>query len=230
MLTTPIGAVFPSPLPPLGPGRSSGLLRGPAVATMRHMADDDETQKTPPMPSIFDQRLFDGRTIIVGEEVTDALYRRVASAILAMERADASKPITVYVNSPGGAADSGFAMYDLLRFTSCPVRTIANGLVASAAVLVFLAAPKGSRFSMPSSRFLLHQPSTVTRGQSTDIDIAAREILALRRRYNTIVAEITNKSLEIVERDSERDFWLSAQAAHEYGLVDKVVSKRTEIE
>jgi ATP-dependent Clp protease protease subunit len=189
---------------------------------------DEETPKAN-FPSILDQRLLEGRTILVGEEVTDALYRRVAGAILAMERADASKPITVFVNSPGGSADSGFAMYDLLRFTSCPVRTIANGLVASAAVLVFLAAPKGSRFSLPSSRFLLHQPSTVTRGQSTDIDIAAREILALRRRYNAIVAEVSGKTLETVERDSERDFWLSAQAAHEYGLVDQIVSQRGEI-
>lgn len=189
---------------------------------------DEETPMSP-VPSILDQRLFEGRTILVGEEVTDSLYRRVASAILAMERADANKPITVFVNSPGGAADCGFAIYDLLRFSSCPVRTIANGLVASAAVLIFLAAPKGSRFSLPSSRFLLHQPSTVTRGQSTDIDIAAREILALRRRYNTVVAEITGKSLEIVERDSERDFWLGASAAHEYGLVDKVIKERSEI-
>lgn len=194
---------------------------------MRRMSEE-ETPKTP-LPAILDQRLLEGRTILVGEEVTDALYRRVASAILAMERADATKPITVFVNSPGGAADCGFAMYDLLRFTSCPVRTIANGLVASAAVLVFLAAPKGSRFSLPSSRFLLHQPSTVTRGQSTDIDIAAREIIALRKRYNTIVSEITGKTLEVVERDSERDFWLSATAAHEYGLVDKVVKERSEI-
>lgn len=194
---------------------------------MRRMSEE-ETPKTP-LPAILDQRLLEGRTILVGEEVTDALYRRVASAILAMERADATKPITVFVNSPGGAADCGFAMYDLLRFTSCPVRTIANGLVASAAVLVFLAAPKGSRFSLPSSRFLLHQPSTVTRGQSTDIDIAAREIIALRKRYNTIVSEITGKTLEVVERDSERDFWLSATAAHEYGLVDRVVKERSEI-
>jgi ATP-dependent Clp protease protease subunit len=191
------------------------------------MADE---QTPAPIPSFLDQRLVEGRSILVAEEISDAIYRRLASAVLAMERADASKPITVYVNSPGGSADSGFAMYDLLRFTSCPVRTIANGLVASAAVLVFLAAPKGSRLSLPNTRFLLHQPSTIARGQSSDIDIAAKEIVALRRRYNSIVSEVTGKPLDVVERDSERDFWLGAGAAQEYGLVDRVLTKRTELE
>src|SRR6185369_7479845 len=114
-------------------------------------------------------------------------------------------------NSPGGSADSGFAIYDLLRFTACPVRTVANGVVASAAVLIYLGAEKGMRASLPNARFLLHQPSTMVRGQSSDIDIAAREIVKLRRRYNEIVAETTGKDLSIVEKDSDRDFWLSPQ-------------------
>lgn len=194
------------------------------------MPDNEEpTPKHDKIPSALEEKLFESRVILVGEEVGDALYRRVATAILALERVDPKKPITVLVNSPGGAADSGFAMYDLLRFTSCPVRTIANGLVASAAVLVFLAAPKGSRFTLPNSRFLLHQPSTMTRGQSTDIDIAAREVVALRRRYNTIVSDVTGKPLAQVESDSERDFWLGASAAVEYGLVDKIVTRRDEL-
>ncbi|MDQ3036964.1 MAG: ATP-dependent Clp protease proteolytic subunit [Myxococcota bacterium] len=191
--------------------------------------DQDTTARTDVNPRIED-RLLESRTILVGEEVTDALYRKVASALLVLEQKDPKGPITVLVNSPGGSADSGFAMYDLLRFTCCPVRTIANGLVASAAVLVFLAAPKGSRLSLPSSRFLLHQPSTITRGQSTDIDIAARQIIELRKRYNTIVSDTTGKSLEVVERDSERDFWLTAPTAQEYGLVDRIVTRRAELD
>lgn len=191
--------------------------------------DDTTTARTDVNPRIED-RLLESRTILVGEEVTDALYRKVASALLVLEQKDPKAPITVLVNSPGGSADSGFAMYDLLRFTCCPVRTIANGLVASAAVLVFLAAPKGSRLSLPSSRFLLHQPSTITRGQSTDIDIAARQIIELRRRYNIIVSETTGKALEVVERDSERDFWLTAPTAQEYGLVDRIVTRRAELD
>ena len=194
------------------------------------MSNDQEEQ--PPRNDInprIEDRLLESRTILVGEEVTDLLYRKLAAALLVLEEKSPEAPINVLINSPGGSADSGFAMYDLLRFTSCPVRTIANGLVASAAVLVFLAAPKGSRLSLPSSRFLLHQPSTVTRGQQSDIDIAARQIIELRRRYNTIVSEATGKDIEGVERDSERDFWLTAPTAREYGLVDKIITRRSEL-
>lgn len=190
--------------------------------------NEDQQPRTDINPRIED-RLLESRTILVGEEVTDLLYRKLAAALLVLEEKDPKAPINVLINSPGGSADSGFAMYDLLRFTSCPVRTIANGIVASAAVLPFLAAPKGSRLSLPSSRFLLHQPSTVTRGQSTDIDIAAREIIELRRRYNAIVSEATGKPHDQVERDSERDFWLTASSAREYGLVDKIVTRRSEL-
>jgi ATP-dependent Clp protease, protease subunit len=189
-------------------------------------------QETPPRNDInprIEDRLLESRTILVGEEVTDLLYRKVAAALLVLEEKDPKAPIHVLINSPGGSADSGFAMYDLLRFTSCPVRTIANGLVASAAVLVFLAAPRGSRLSLPSSRFLLHQPSTVTRGQQSDIDIAAREIIEMRRRYNAIVCEATGKPMDVVSRDSERDFWLSSSSAAEYGLVDKIITRRSEL-
>jgi ATP-dependent Clp protease protease subunit len=192
--------------------------------------EEQDEKKGTAQQAWLEERLFASRVILVGEEITDALYRKVAATLLALERDDGRKPITVLVNSPGGSADSGFAMYDLLRFTSCPVRTIANGIVASAAVLVYLAAPKGSRFTLPSARFLLHQPSTMARGQSSDIDIAAREIIALRRRYNAIVADVTGKPIETIDRDAERDFWLAADKAVEYGLADKLISKRSELD
>jgi ATP-dependent Clp protease protease subunit len=178
----------------------------------------------------LEKLLVESRTIIVGEEIGDSIYRKLAVSLAIMERKDAGKPVTVLVNSPGGSADAGFAMYDLLRWTSVPIRTVANGLVASAAVLVFLAAPKGSRLSLPNSRFMLHQPSTIARGQVTDIDIAARQIIALKRRYNTIVAEVTGKPIEKVENDADRDFWLSSNEAKEYGLVDRIIEKRTDLE
>jgi ATP-dependent Clp protease protease subunit len=110
------------------------------------------------------------------------------------------------------------------------VRTVANGLVASAAVLVFLAAPKGSRLTLPNSRFMLHQPSTIARGQVTDIDIAARQIIALKRRYNSIVAGVTGKPIEQVESDADRDFWLNAQEAKDYGLADRIIEKKSDLE
>jgi ATP-dependent Clp protease, protease subunit len=214
------------------PNRDDGCIskKDHSVVNEAVMNDENQERKGTAQQAWLEERLFDSRIVLVGEEVTDALYRKLATTLLALERSAADKPITVLVNSPGGSADSGFAMYDLLRFTSCPVRTIANGIVASAAVLVFLAAPKGSRFTLPSARFLLHEPSTMTRGQSTDIDIAAREIVALRRRYNSIVAEATGKPLETIDRDAQRDFWLAADKAVEYGLADRMVTRRADLE
>ncbi|MFO0685764.1 MAG: ATP-dependent Clp protease proteolytic subunit [Sandaracinus sp.] len=176
------------------------------------------------------ERLLEARTILVADEVSDELYRKVAVSLILLERLDPKAPITVFVNSPGGSADSGFAIYDLLRFSSCPVRTVANGVVASAAVLIYLGAEKGQRHSLPSARFLLHQPSTMVRGQSSDIDIAAREIIKLRRRYNEVVSEATGKDLAQIEKNSDRDFWLTPTEAKEYGLVDRVVRTRAELD
>jgi ATP-dependent Clp protease protease subunit len=191
---------------------------------------DPEEKPTHDEDRGLEKLLVESRTIIVGEEIGDSIYRKLAVSLAIMERKDAHKPVTVLVNSPGGSADAGFAMYDLLRWTPVPVRTVANGLVASAAVLVFLAAPKGQRLSLPNSRFMLHQPSTVARGQVTDIDIAARQIIALKRRYNQIVADVTGRPVEKVETDADRDFWLSSSEAKDYGLVDRIVEKRADLD
>jgi ATP-dependent Clp protease protease subunit len=195
------------------------------------LADDDKNGgKDKDGGPRLQERLLEARTILVADEVTDELYRKVAVSLILLERLDPKAPITVFVNSPGGSADSGFAIYDLLRFSTCPVRTVANGVVASAAVLIYLGGEKGQRHTLPNARFLLHQPSTMVRGQSSDIDIAAREIVKLRRRYNEIVAETTGKDITVVEKDSDRDFWLSAAEAKEYGLVDRLVKTRAELD
>jgi ATP-dependent Clp protease, protease subunit len=175
-------------------------------------------------------KLIDARTLIVAEEVSDTLYRHVATMLTLLERRDPKAPITVFVNSPGGSADSGFAIYDLLRFSPCPITTVANGVIASAAVLIYLGTNKERRFSLPNARFLLHQPSTATRGQATDIDITAREIVKLRTRYNQIVHEQTGKPVEQVTKDSDRDFWLTSAEAVEYGLVGRLIHRRAELE
>jgi ATP-dependent Clp protease protease subunit len=197
---------------------------------MTRYAEDGENEPKDKGGPRLESELLESRTIIVGEEVSDLMYRKVATTLAILERKDSKKPITVLVNSPGGAADVGFALYDLFRFSEAPIRTVANGLVASAAVLIFLGAPQGKRLSLPNSRFLLHQPSTVTHGQSTDIDIAARQIVALKRRYNEIVAEATGKPFATVEHDADRDFWLTAGEAKAYGLVNRVIEKRAELE
>jgi ATP-dependent Clp protease protease subunit len=175
-------------------------------------------------------RLLEARALILAEEVTDTLYRRAATMLTLLERSDPKAPITVYVNSPGGSADSGFAIYDLLRFTPCPILTVANGVVASAAVLIYLGTSKERRVALPNARFLLHQPSTAMRGQATDIDITAREILKLRHRYNQVVHEASGKPIEQVTKDTDRDFWLTAAEARDYGLVGKVIVRRSELE
>ena len=174
--------------------------------------------------------IMKSRTILVAEVVSDKLYQKVVSRLLLMQMDDDKAPVTVIVNSPGGAADSGFAIYDALRAFKPPIRTVCNGLCASAAVLIFLAAPKERRGSLPNSRFLLHQPSTMMMGTASDIQINADEILKLRERYNTIVSQETGKSVDQITRDADRDFWLSPTQAKEYGLVGKVIKSMAEME
>jgi ATP-dependent Clp protease protease subunit len=211
------------------------MLRLPKEATMTRHAEepghehDESPTKLSDLGRLAD-KMLEARTIIVSEEVTDGLHRRVATLLTLMELQDAKAPVKVLINSPGGSADSGFAIYDLLRFAPYPVITVGNGVVASAAVLIFLGAQKGRRLSLPNARFLLHQPSASMRGQASDIDITAREIMKLRRRYNEIVAEVTGKSLDQIEKDSDRDFWLSAPEAVEYKLADRVITRRSELE
>ena len=192
--------------------------------------DEHEHEKKKAKSGRLEDRLLDARTLIIADEVNDSLYRRVATMLTLLERKDRKAPITAFVNSPGGSADSGFAIFDLFRFSPCPITTVANGVVASAAVLIFLGSPQGRRATLPNARFLLHQPSTAARGQASDIDITAREISKLRRRYNEVVSEATGKAVEIVEKDSDRDFWLTAQEAVDYKLVNRVLTSRAQLE
>ena len=193
------------------------------------LADDEDKEKDGGGEGGLLKQLLKTRAIQVYEPISDKIARKVHSQLLLMQQMDEKAPITVYVNSPGGAADSGFAIYDALRFFKPPVRTVVNGLCASAAVMVFLAAPKERRFSLPNSRFLLHQPSTFVQGSASDIEISAEEIVKLRVRYNQIVSAETNKTVDQVTKDADRDFWLSPDEAKQYGLVGKVVKNIGEL-
>ncbi|MFH0938511.1 MAG: ATP-dependent Clp protease proteolytic subunit [Planctomycetota bacterium] len=175
-------------------------------------------------------RLLESRTILVEGPVTDKMYRAVVARLLYLEQKDPKAEITVFINSPGGSADSGFGIYDTLRFISCPVRVVCAGLCASAAVLIYLGGTKSQRFALPNSRFLLHQPSTTAIGQASDMEITAQEILRTRKKYAEIVAVEIGTTAEKVEADSNRDFWLSAMQAKKYGLVDKVIKSRAEMQ
>ena len=194
---------------------------------------DDEDEEEPGRgedDEKLQEKLLKTRTILLSEAITDEVARKIYQQILVLEAEAREKPITVIINSPGGEADSGFGMFDMLRFVEMPVRTIVAGLCASAAVMVFLAGDKGSRFTLPNSRFLLHQPSSQSFGQASDLEIASAEILRLRERYNRVVSEVTGKDLELINEDADRDFWLTAPEALEYGLVDRVIGRRSEIE
>jgi ATP-dependent Clp protease protease subunit len=175
----------------------------------------------------MEDRLLKSRTIILSQVIDDTLARKVISQLVVLEQEDPEAEITLIINSPGGSADSGFAIYDMVRFVKPPIRAIVSGLCASAAVIIFLGGDRGKRQALPNSRFLLHQPSSGAMGSASDIAITAREILNLKNRYNEIVAEETKKTREDVESAANRDFWLSAEDAKEYGLVDEVVEKRS---
>ncbi len=171
----------------------------------------------------LESRLLKTRTVTLFEPVSPRASRRVVTSLLVLEAMDPEKPITLLINSPGGSVDDGFAIYDTLRFVRTPVRTVCVGLAASAATVILLAAPKGSRFALPHTRFLIHQPSGGAIGQASDVAITAKEILKTREQINRLLSEETGQPLERVEQDTNRDYWMNSDEAKKYGLIDKVV-------
>lgn len=190
---------------------------------------DKDEKKGDGMPNPFEKALFESRTLLISGPVDDKMLKEATVRAFAMESKDPDAPITVFINSPGGSADAGFAIYDMLRFIAPPIRTVVNGLSASAGILIHLAGDEGQRYCMPEARFMIHQPSTGGRGQASDLDITAREILKLRDRYNRIIADACNKTVEEVTEEARRDFWLDAGQALEYGLVNKVLQTRKDL-
>lgn len=175
-------------------------------------------------------KLLKSRTIIISKQVDDKLAAGVIAQLRILEDDDPNKIITVLVNSPGGSADSGFAIMDYMRFVKPPVRSIVCGICASAAVMIHLGSDKDERFCTPNSRFLLHQPSMSARGQASDLEILSSEIERIKLQYNKVVAEETGRKLAQVEKDVHRDYWIPAENAVEYGLVKKVIAHRGELD
>lgn len=197
--------------------------------------DDDDDLEEAPRPTVtalsegIRERLFKSRTLVISGEVNQKLAADVMGQLLAMS-ADSDAPITVYINSQGGHVESGDTIHDVIRFISAPVRMVGTGWVASAGALIYVAVPLERRFSLPNTRFLLHQPAGGTRGTASDIEIEAREILKMRERLNKLFAERTGQSLERIDEDTRRNFWLDAQAAKDYGLVGTVVQHLSELD
>lgn len=173
-------------------------------------------------------KMLKTRTVLISGGVDDKLAEKVMGQLLILD-ADNHDPIRVMITSQGGHVDSGFAIHDMLRFIESPVVTIGAGWVASIAVPILFGAPKERRFTLPHTRFLLHQPSGGAGGQATDIRIEAEEILKVRERLNALIAHETGQSVERITKDSDRNFWMDAEQAKDYGLVSKVISSSTEL-
>ena len=172
-------------------------------------------------------RLLTDRIIFLSDEVNDATASLVVAQMLFLESQDPDKDIFFYINSPGGSVSAGLAIYDTMNFIKCDVSTICVGMAASMGAVLLAAGTKGKRLALPNSEIRIHQPLGGTRGQATDIKIHADHILRTRDKLNGILAECTGRSLEEIARDTERDNFLTAAAAAEYGLVDKVIAKRS---
>lgn len=173
-------------------------------------------------------RMLETRTVLVAGQVDEKLAERAISQLLILNSIN-HDPIRMVITSQGGHVDSGFAIHDMMKFIESPVITLGAGWVASIGVPILLGAEKDSRYSLPNTRFLLHQPSGGAGGQASDIRIAAEEILKLRERINRLIAGETGQSIEQIENDSDRNFWMDAQEALEYGLIAKVVASAAEI-
>ena len=174
-------------------------------------------------------RMLETRTILLAGQVDEKLAEKVMAQLLVLNGIS-HDPIRLVITTPGGHVDSGYAIHDLIRFIESPVITVGAGWVASIGVPILLAAEKNQRYSLPNTRFLLHQPSGGAGGQAADIRIAAEEILKLRSRLNHLIAEETGQSVEKVEQDSDRNFWMDAEQALEYGLVSRLIRSAEEID
>jgi len=171
-------------------------------------------------------RLLKDRIIILSEEVNDVTASLIVAQLLFLEGEDPDKDISLYINSPGGSITSGMAIYDTMQYIKCDVSTICVGMAASMGAFLLSAGQKGKRFALPNSEIMIHQPLGGTQGQATDIKIHADRIIKMRKSLNEILAQNTGKPLEVIEKDTERDYFMSAEEATQYGLVDKVIYKR----
>lgn len=178
--------------------------------------------------SLMEKAIFESRSIFIFGEINMELAHKISSQLVALS-AVSKDPIKIYLNSPGGHVESGDTIHDMIKFVEAEVKIIGSGWVASAGALIFAAAKKENRICLPNTRFLLHQPSGGTSGQATDVEIQAKEIIKMKERLNKIFAKATGQKIEKVRKDTERDYWLSADEAVKYGLVGRIIENFKEI-
>ena len=188
--------------------------------------DEEEARQSSSDPLLI--KMLKTRTILLSGEINKDLAEKTIRQLLLLENMG-NEPIRIFIDSPGGDADAGYAIFDMVRFVKPPVWTIGMGLVASAAAIIQLASPKERRVGLPNSHYLIHQPLSGIRGVATDIEIHARELDKLRAKINRLISEETGVSAEQVEKDTDRDYWMNADEAVKYGLLSRVITSRDEL-
>ncbi|MBD5427179.1 MAG: ATP-dependent Clp protease proteolytic subunit [Treponema sp.] len=197
---------------------------------MNIILDKDEKKVDLPQQDALAEKFLKTRQIILSGEIGQENAEKTIKQLLLLE-ADSDKPIYIYIDSPGGSIDDGFGIFDMIRFVNAPVYTVGTGLIASMGALILLAVPKERRLGLPNSHYLIHQPliGGAYRGVATDLEIQAEEIAKSKAKIVEIIAAETGKSKEQVVQDTDRDFWLTADEAVEYGLISKVITRRTDL-
>ncbi|MGR3304507.1 MAG: ATP-dependent Clp protease proteolytic subunit [Candidatus Scalindua sp.] len=189
--------------------------------------DDDEKDSKRFDP--IGEKLMKSRIIMITDTITKQLAQKTIGQLLILEQEDPEKEITVFINSPGGDADAGFAIYDMMKFIKPKIKNICAGVAASAAVIILLGTGKEGRVSLPNSRILIHQPSTGVHGTASDIQIEASEILKCREKINRMISDETSQEFEKVENDTRRNYWMSAEEAVKYGLISKIIQTHSDL-
>jgi ATP-dependent Clp protease protease subunit len=190
--------------------------------------DTPESKKEESPTSLMEKALFEARTILLTGEINDKQAKAVCAQLLAYS-AVSDKPILLVLSSPGGHVESGDMIHDMIKFVRAPVRVLGTGWCASAGALIYAAAKRENRYALPNTRFLLHEPRGGVGGQASDVEIQAREIIRMRERLNKIFSEATGQPVERIKKDTDRDYWMSAKEAQDYGLVGKIVTSHAEI-
>lgn len=193
--------------------------------------DEDEETKTPKtdISELYKKKLLEQRTILIYGEINQELAKEVTSQLLLLSALN-DDPITIYINSQGGHVESGDTIHDMIQFVKPEVKIVGTGWVASAGITIYLAAKKENRYSLANTRYMIHQPAGGVQGQSTEIEIEAREILRMRKRVNQLIADATGNTLEKIEKDTDRNYWMSVNEAQDYGIVGKIISSAAEMD
>ncbi|URZ15677.1 ATP-dependent Clp protease proteolytic subunit [Clostridium felsineum] len=195
---------------------------------MYNIMNDKEEGKEQENSNVLLKELFKSRSIVISGEINQALAEKVSTQLLILQEMG-DEPIKIFINSQGGHVEAGDTIHDMIKFVKPRVKVIGTGWVASAAITIYIAADKEDRYSLPNTRYLIHQPLGGVQGQASDVGIEAEQILKMRERINKIISEATGQSLDKVNNDTDRNYWLNANEAVEYGIVNKIISKYDEI-